>query len=91
MPVNYYCRVASALFLLSFLFTPSHARHHYYHILYLQEEFSPEKAASEKIAIVNIEGSINDALAHKTVAHLRKIKKDKTLGVRKSTRLVAPS
>eukprot|EP00545_Synedropsis_sp_CCMP1620_P004767 CAMPEP_0119006820 /NCGR_PEP_ID=MMETSP1176-20130426/2561_1 /TAXON_ID=265551 /ORGANISM="Synedropsis recta cf, Strain CCMP1620" /LENGTH=800 /DNA_ID=CAMNT_0006958823 /DNA_START=120 /DNA_END=2522 /DNA_ORIENTATION=+ len=44
-----------------------------------QEDFSPEKSASEKIAIVSVEGSINDAVARKTVATLRKIKKDKNV------------
>lgn len=44
-----------------------------------QENFTPEKSANERIAIVSVEGSINDAVARKTVASLRKIKKDKNV------------
>lgn len=41
-----------------------------------QEEYSEGQEANEKIAVVNIQGSINADVARKTVASLRKIKKD---------------
>eukprot|EP00547_Thalassionema_nitzschioides_P005287 CAMPEP_0194218784 /NCGR_PEP_ID=MMETSP0156-20130528/24521_1 /TAXON_ID=33649 /ORGANISM="Thalassionema nitzschioides, Strain L26-B" /LENGTH=681 /DNA_ID=CAMNT_0038948251 /DNA_START=150 /DNA_END=2195 /DNA_ORIENTATION=- len=41
-----------------------------------QEEFCEAKQEEEKIAIIHVEGSINDAVARKTVASLRKIKDD---------------
>eukprot|EP00546_Thalassionema_frauenfeldii_P002111 CAMPEP_0178931330 /NCGR_PEP_ID=MMETSP0786-20121207/21855_1 /TAXON_ID=186022 /ORGANISM="Thalassionema frauenfeldii, Strain CCMP 1798" /LENGTH=716 /DNA_ID=CAMNT_0020608205 /DNA_START=288 /DNA_END=2438 /DNA_ORIENTATION=- len=41
-----------------------------------QEEFSAAKQKEEKIAVVHVEGSINESLARKTVSSLRKIKDD---------------
>jgi len=41
-----------------------------------KEKISSQRKQQEKIAVINLQGTIDDALARKTVASLRKIKKD---------------